>query len=300
MREILIAKNISKSFGTTQVLDNISFSVMENEIFGIIGADGAGKSTLFRILTTLSLPNSGSFSINGLDYKDSYSKIREIIGYMPGNFSLYLDLSIKENLAFFASIFNVDLEENFYLIEPIYKALAPFENRKARDLSGGMKQKLALCVSLIHKPKILFLDEPTGGVDAISRMEFWEILKELKSQMSIIVSTPYMNEASMCDRVALISQGRFLSLASPRKICKSFAYKLYKISNLSYIYLNTLQNLPEIRTCYLFGDSYHITLNIDLDSNFIAKLSHILQVQELEISEIEASIEDCFMEFLKC
>lgn len=256
---ILSAHNISKAYGALQALENISLEVRENEIFGVIGADGAGKSTLFRILTTLLLPDSGECCIDGLDIYKDYAKIRQILGYMPGNFSLYMDLSIEENLEFFATLFGVSIQENFSLIEPIYKALAPFKQRAAKDLSGGMKQKLALCCALIHKPKILFLDEPTTGVDTVSRKEFWDILENLKSQMTIIASTPYMDEASRCDRIALLHQGKILALDNPDSLCASFPRPLYEFKSIPTHILPILRKKEWVQSCFLFGNSCHIT-----------------------------------------
>lgn len=246
-------------------LENISFEVAENEIFGIIGADGAGKTTLFRILATLLLPSSGECFINGLDSIQDYPKIRQFLGYMPGNFSLYLDLSVQENLEFFASLFGGNFQDNFRLIEPIYQSLSPFKNRKAKDLSGGMKQKLALCCALIHKPKILLLDEPTGGVDALSRKEFWEILHTLKSQMTIIASTAYMDEATRCDRIALLHQGKILALDTPQNICLKFPRPLYEFKRLPMPIISLLRQCQEVQSCFLFGDSYHITFRENVE-----------------------------------
>ena len=300
---VLQAQHLCKNYAHLNILKDISFQVKENEIFGIIGADGAGKSTLFRILTTLLLADSGECFVLGFDVKKDFKSIRPLIGYMPGNFSLYMDLSVEENLSFFASIFNTSVQENYELIGAIYESLKPFKNRKTKALSGGMKQKLALCCALIHKPKILFLDEPTTGVDAVSRKEFWDILSKLKSQMSIIVSTPYMDEASLCDRIALIHQGSFLSLSTPQKLCQDFPYELYELKNIPANALKDLRNLKEIRTCFLFGESYHITF---LNSHFCptntakqAFLAQKLGAQEIILRPIEPSIEDCFMECLQ-
>lgn len=295
MTDIITANHLSKSFEGKKVLDDINLCVKENEIFGIIGPDGAGKSTLFRIFTTLLLSDSGECSIAGYDVVRDYKLIREIVGYMPGNFSLYMDLSVEENLSFFASIFNTSIEANYDLIRRIYKALEPFKSRKAGALSGGMKQKLALCCALIHKPQLLFLDEPTTGVDAVSRMEFWEILDELKSQMSIVVSTPYMDEASLCDRVALIYEGRILSLDTPQNLCKSFPHKLYEFRGIPPYALDSIRRLPSVYSCYLFGESYHIVLKDDNPQTIITSLDF----EMMAYSEISANIEDCFMEFLR-
>src|ERR1700739_3703376 len=215
--------NITKTYakGTVLAVDNISFSVGSGEIFGLIGPDGAGKSTIFRMLTTLLVPDSGTATVGGLDIVKDYKAIRGIVGYMPGRFSLYQDLTVEENLNFFATVFNTSIEENYHLIKDIYVQIEPFNDRRAGKLSGGMKQKLALCCALIHKPKVLFLDEPTTGVDVVSCREFWEMLKSLKKEgITIIVSTPYMDEARLCDRIALIQKGSILSIDTPEGIVR--------------------------------------------------------------------------------
>ena len=210
------ANNLVKSYGSVQALKGISFEVGKGEIFGLIGPDGAGKTTIFRILTTLILPDNGSAKVDGLDIIKYYREIRTRVGYMPGRFSLYSDLSVEENIDFFANIFGVTLEENYDLVAPVFRQIEPFKTRKAGKLSGGMKQKLALCCALIHKPSVLFLDEPTTGVDALSRVEFWEMLASLRETgISILVSTPYMDEAARCDRIALMCEGLILEICPP-------------------------------------------------------------------------------------
>ena len=211
--------HITKRYGSIRALDDVSFEVKEGEIFGLIGPDGAGKTSLFRILTTLMDPDDGNASVDGLDIRTRWQEIRCRIGYMPGKFSLYQDLSVEENLEFFASLFGVRVEDNYELIAPIYRQIEPFKARRAGKLSGGMKQKLALSCALVHAPRVLFLDEPTTGVDAVSRGEFWEMLRSLKARgISILVSTPYMDEAGLCDRVALIDKGRILGVDTPASI----------------------------------------------------------------------------------
>jgi ABC-type multidrug transport system ATPase subunit len=232
--EDVIVQNISKFFnkGKATALDNVSFSVEKGELFGLIGPDGAGKTTLFRILTTLLLADSGEATVNNSDVVKDYKAIRSKVGYMPDRFSLYQDLSVEENLHFFAAIFNTTVKENYHLIEDIYVQLAPFKKRKAGDLSGGMKQKLALCCALIHRPTVLFLDEPTTGVDAVSRKEFWDMLKRLKQEgITILVSTPYMDEANLCERIALIQKGKILSIDTPKQITKQYPDKLFAIKS---------------------------------------------------------------------
>ncbi|WP_346856093.1 ABC transporter ATP-binding protein [uncultured Draconibacterium sp.] len=280
-------------------LNDISFNVNHGELFGIIGPDGAGKTTLFRILTTLILADSGTVSIEGNDVVKDFKSIREEVGYMPGRFSLYQDLTIEENLNVFAKVFKTSIEENYYLIEDIYKQIEPFKERRAGKLSGGMKQKLALCCALIHKPKVLFLDEPTTGVDPVSRKEFWEMLKRLKEQnITILVSTPYMDEAGMCDRIALIQEGSFLKIDTPQNIVNQFPHELWAVSsdNMSKL-LSDIREIPTVRSCFAFGESHHITLaNNEINAvelkSILAENGHT----SIEIAKTEASIEDCFMD----
>jgi ABC-2 type transport system ATP-binding protein len=303
-RDIIYVRNLSKNYLKEKHLQFagvkfISFDVHPGELFGIIGPDGAGKTTLFRILTTLLLADSGTATVDGLDVVKDFKAIRNIVGYMPGRFSLYQDLTVEENLNVFASVFNTTIAENYHLIEDIYKQIEPFKTRRAGQLSGGMKQKLALCCALIHKPKVLFLDEPTTGVDPVSRKEFWEMLKRLKQQgITILVSTPYMDEAALCDRIALIQNGRFLKIDTPDSIVSQFAQELWtvKSENMSKI-MNDLRQFEFIRTCFAFGDTHHITLknktnNIESLRTFLASKGHNL----VEIEKSKASIEDCFME----
>jgi ABC-type multidrug transport system ATPase subunit len=296
-------KNIVKTYSTKKnkitAVDNVSFSVKEGELFGLIGPDGAGKSSIFRILTTLLLADSGSASVMELDVVNDYKQIRKIVGYMPGRFSLYQDLTVEENLEFFATIFNTTIEANYNLIADIYIQLEPFKKRRAGKLSGGMKQKLALCCALIHKPKVLFLDEPTTGVDPVSRKEFWEMLKRLKEQgISILVSTPYMDEAKICDRIALIQNGNILEIDTPQNIVDRFDKNLYAVrSDNMFELLKDLRSFPETESCFAFGDKHHLVLK---DNNFdLNELKTYLQNQtNLEIKKIEPGIEDCFMRLI--
>lgn len=293
-------KNIVKTYSTkkTKVIavDDVSFSVKEGELFGLIGPDGASKSSIFRILTTLLLADSGSASVMELDVVNDYKEIRKIVGYMPGRFSLYQDLTVEENLEFFATIFNTTIEANYKLIADIYIQLEPFKKRRAGKLSGGMKQKLALCCALIHKPEVLFLDEPTTGVDPVSRKEFWEMLKRLKGQgISILVSTPYMDEAKLCDRIALIQNGKILEIDTPQNIVERFDNNLYAVrSENMFELLKELRSFPKSESCFAFGDKHHLVLN---DNNFdLNELKTYLQNQtNLEIKKIVPGIEDCFM-----
>ncbi len=295
----VICKDIQKSYDKVQALNKISFEVEKGEIFGIIGPDGAGKTTLFRILTTLILADSGTASVDGFDVIKEYKEIRKRVGYMPGRFSLYQDLTVEENLNFFATVFNTTIKENYDLIKDIYQQIEPFKKRRAGKLSGGMKQKLALSCALIHKPSVLFLDEPTTGVDAVSRVEFWEMLQKLKKQgISILVSTPYMDEASLCDRIALIQDGQFLKTDTPANIVSQFSETLWSVksNNMSKL-LTDLRKINEVNSCFAFGDSHHVTIE-----NLQLKIENLIEIllkaghENIEISEIKPGIEDCFME----
>jgi len=292
------ASNISKKYGKVQALSDISLEVSEGDIFGIIGPDGAGKTTLFRILTTLILVDQGVATVNGLDVVSDYMKIRAQVGYMPGRFSLYQDLTVLENLTFFAAVFNTTIHENYDLIKDIYQQIEPFNDRRAGALSGGMKQKLALCCALIHKPSVLFLDEPTTGVDPVSRKEFWGMLQRLKKQgITILVSTPYMDEASLCDRIALIQDGRFLQTDTPKNIVKNFGSELWSVQsdNMSKL-LKDLRLNKEVETCFAFGDSHHVTHKHDfLKKEELSAYLNSLGHTNIHISKIQANVEDCFM-----
>ena len=257
----ITVSNISKSYKSVKALENISFNVKEGELFGLIGPDGAGKTTLFRILTTLLIANEGSATVAGFDVVSDYKKIRNSVGYMPGKFSLYQDLTVEENLNFFATIFGTTIEENYDLIKEIYVQIEPFKDRRAGKLSGGMKQKLALCCALIHKPKVLFLDEPTTGVDPVSRKEFWEMLKRLQQKgITILVSTPYMDEAALCDRIALIQDGKILQIDTPQAIVKHYPKQIYNVrANNMYQLINSLNAYEYNHSVYPFGEFVHYT-----------------------------------------
>jgi len=292
---------ICKSFGNVQALKDISFDVSENELFGFIGPDGAGKTTLFRILTTLLIPDSGKAIVAGLDATKDFKKLRKKLGYMPGRFSLYQDLTVEENLRFFASIFKTTITENYHLVKDIYSQIEPFKKRRAGKLSGGMKQKLALSCALIHKPEILILDEPTTGVDAVSRKEFWEMLKQLKNEgITIVVSTPYMDEAGLCDRVALFQEGHILNIDTPVNVVKSFAYPLYSIkSSNKYALLNAVREYENCHSVYPFGESLHYIDKLGkLDLDMIGSYLKNKGLEQIEISEIPADIEDVFMDLM--
>ncbi len=304
--KVVEVREITKSFEGQEVLKAISFVVPKGEIFGIIGPDGAGKTTLFRRLTTLLLADSGEAVVAGDDVVRDFKSIRSKVGYMPGRFSLYPDLSVEENLQVFASIFNTSLEENYDLIKDIYGQIEPFKKRRAGALSGGMKQKLALSCALIHKPEVLFLDEPTTGVDPVSRKEFWDMLYKLKNEgITILVSTPYMDEASRCDRIALIQDGSFLKIDSPEEIIEQYDKTLWAVrAKAMYPLLQDLRALDYVDTCYAFGDSHHITIKPrtlddrvdDLTPETLKNDLHEKGHEEIEIEVIRAGIEDCFME----
>lgn len=287
-------EHITKSYGSVQALRDVSFEVQEGEIFGLIGADGAGKTTLIRILTTLLFADSGTATVDGCDVVSDYKKIRHRVGYMPGRFSLYQDMSVEENLNFFAAVFNTTIEENYDLVKDIYVQIEPFKKRLAGRLSGGMKQKLALSCALIHAPSVLFLDEPTTGVDAVSRREFWQMLKKLKEKgITILVSTPYMDEALLCDRIALINKGDFLTIDTPQGIIKSFPEAVYSVksSNMKRL-LKDLRAADGIKKSYAFGETHHFIYRYEFDLNsYLNTCGHV----NIEIKKIEATIEDCFM-----
>ncbi len=296
-----IVQNYRTKKTVVAALKDVSFTVNRGEIFGIIGPDGAGKTSLFRILTTLLLAESGTATVDGFDVVKDYEQIRNRIGYMPGRFSLYQDLSVQENLEFFATIFNTTIEKNYDLIKEIYQQIEPFKDRKAGALSGGMKQKLALCCALIHKPSVLFLDEPTTGVDAVSRKEFWEMLHRLKLQdITILVSTAYMDEASLCDRVALIQKGQILSIDTPKGIISRFKKPLWAIrANEMFKLMNAIKEDPSVESCYPFGQYHHVVFKTEKDSK--EKLENIGKdgrYTDVEIKPIEPNIEDCFMELM--
>ena len=302
----ITVKNLSKSYGKKKdkvlAVDDVSFEVNHGEIFGLIGPDGAGKTSIFRMLTTLILPDSGSASIEGYDIIKGLKEIRKILGYMPGKFSLYQDLSVEENLDFFASVFNTSIEENYDLIKDIYIQIEPFKDRRAGKLSGGMKQKLALCCALIHKPKVLFLDEPTTGVDPVSRKEFWEMLKRLKLQgITMVVATPYMDEASLCDRIALMQKGKILSIETPENISKGFPDLLFEVkAGRTSDVLRALEQFGQKKNTYAYGEFVHLTVErqADFDPQQIEDYLKTKGFEDISIKPIPASIEDSFIQLL--
>jgi ABC-2 type transport system ATP-binding protein len=302
----VVVNNISKSFTAEKkkvlALEDISFDVARGALFGVIGPDGAGKTTLFRTLATLILADKGTATVDGFDVVKEYGEIRKRIGYMPGKFSLYQDLTVEENLEFFATIFNTTINENYSLIKEIYQQIEPFKKRRAGKLSGGMKQKLALSCALIHRPSVLFLDEPTTGVDAVSRKEFWHMLKQLQKEgITILVSTPYMDEAAMCDTVALIQNGKFLSIDTPEGTVSLFKKPLWAVkSDNMYKLQQDLRQYEAMSSVYPFGEYYHLALNTDKYkqediAGYLTSRSH----HEIEVNPIKAGIEDVFMELMK-
>jgi len=295
-------KHISKSFKDVIALKDISFNVNEGELFGLIGPDGAGKTTLFRILTTLLIADEGTATVANYDVVKNYKDIRNHVGYMPGRFSLYQDLTVEENLTFFATIFGTTIEENYDLIKDIYVQIEPFKNRRAGDLSGGMKQKLALSCALIHKPKVLFLDEPTTGVDPVSRKEFWEMLKRLQQKgITILVSTPYMDEAALCDRIALIQNGKILQIDTPEEIVKHYPKAIYDVaaSNM-YELIISLNEYQYNHSVYPFGEFVHYTdKRDDFNPEGLLKYLEGKGLKNIVIQPTKTTIEDTFMELAK-
>jgi ABC-2 type transport system ATP-binding protein len=295
------ANELTKWYGKekTVAVDKVSFSINAGEIFGLIGPDGAGKTSIFRMLTTVLLPDGGNASVDGFDVVKDYKQIRNRVGYMPGKFSLYPDLSVQENLHFFATVFNTTIEENYRLIKDIYVQIEPFRTRRAGKLSGGMKQKLALCCALIHKPSVLFLDEPTTGVDPVSRKEFWEMLKRLKNEgITILVATPYMDEADLCDRIALMQAGKVLTINTPKDISASFPHPILKVKadKMSTV-IKSLSRLEGVISCHGFGEYAHVVVK-DATEDVTNKIRQHLEQQNLkdiEIRRSEPTIEDVFI-----
>lgn len=287
-------QNISKNYLNQQntiALDNINLEINRNELFGVIGPDASGKTTLLKILSTLLLPDSGNILINEVNILSDYKNMRRLIGYMPEKFSLYKDLTVEENLIFFANIFGVDFNIGLKNIEQIYSHIEPYKKRKAANLSGGMKQKLSLCCTLIHQPKFLFLDEPTTGVDPISRKEFWEILKSIKENTTIIVSTPYMDEANLCERIALVQYGKLITVGSPKEIINNYPYDLYATKSINnYQLLLYLKRIPSIINAYISGEYIYFNINKDCNITFDINIS---------INKIKPTIEDYFIIMMK-
>ncbi|MCB9082303.1 MAG: ABC transporter ATP-binding protein [Lewinellaceae bacterium] len=296
----LVFDNIHKSFGPVTALEGVSLEIGRGELFGLIGPDGAGKTTLMRILTTLLLPDQGAAQVLGYDVIKQWRNIRREVGYMPGRFSLYQDLSVAENLHFFATLFGTTVAENYDLIRDIYEQLEPFRKRRAGKLSGGMKQKLALCCALVHRPQILFLDEPTTGVDPVSRQEFWQILNRLQDQgITIFVSTPYMDEASLCDRVALIQDGHFLAVDKPGALAASYEHPLYAVKARDrFRLLQDVRQWPPTYQAFPFGEQLHLSTRTEIDPQqlvgYLTQQGH----QEITVTPTAPTIEDRFMELM--
>ena len=300
----VIVENIVKTYGKkkeTMALNGISFDVPAGQLFGVIGPDGAGKTSLFRILTTLLLADSGMAVVDGFDVVKDYKSIRKRVGYMPGKFSLYPDLSVEENLNFFATIFNTSIEENYELIKNIYIQIEPFKKRKAGKLSGGMKQKLALSCALIHRPSVLFLDEPTTGVDAVSRKEFWEMLRGLKAQgITILVSTPYMDEAGLCDKVALLQKGEILSVNTPQGVVDNFSNPLWAVKSDDMLQLlKEILTIEDVQDAYPFGEYHHVVLKKGANADRINSLIETRRQEQAVIKSVKPDIEDCFIALMK-
>lgn len=297
--------NLSRTFdkGKVRAVNDVTLHVPPGELFGVIGPDGAGKTTLFRMLTTLLLPDDGTASVDGFDIIKDYKSIRRSVGYMPGRFSLYQDLTVEENLNFFATLFGTTIDDSYHLIRDIYIQIEPFKDRRAGKLSGGMKQKLALCCALIHKPRVLFLDEPTTGVDPVSRKEFWQMLKRLKEQgISILVSTPYMDEATLCDRIALMQSGKIMAVDDPSSIIRQYPENLYAIRSpeMPRLLLD-LRTFENTLSCFSFGENLHLSLKKESDlamdelQNYLA----IKQHKDVFIRPQVPTIEDCFIRLLR-
>jgi ABC-type multidrug transport system ATPase subunit len=301
--EDVVLNSISKTYdqGSVKAVDEVSFRVSKGEIFGLIGPDGAGKTSIFRMLTTLLLPDGGSATVCGYDIVRDYKIIRSRVGYMPGKFSLYQDLTVEENLDFFATVFNTSIKKNYELIKDIYIQIEPFKTRRAGKLSGGMKQKLALCCALIHKPDVLFLDEPTTGVDVVSRREFWEMLKHLKQQgITVLVSTPYMDEATLCDRIALIQTGKILSIDTPDNIINQYAEDLFAIksTNMNQL-LQDLRKRDDVKSCFAFGEYLHVSFLDSVNEDKVLKTLRENGHSDLKLKKTQPTIEDCFINLMK-
>lgn len=298
MSEVSV-RNVSMGYGRVRALDGVSLEVEGGTVFGIIGPDGAGKTTLFRIMTTLLLPGSGEVLVCGCDVRKDFMEIRRMIGYMPGHFSLYQDLTVEENLSLFAAVFNTTIQENLHLVAEIYSQLEPFRKRRAGKLSGGMKQKLALCCAMIHKPRVLFLDEPTTGVDPVSRKEFWQMLARLKAQgITIVVSTPYMDEASKCDVISLMKDGRFFRTDTPEAIVKGFGKRMYELGVQGSIVraLDDVASVQGVESCSPFGDRIHI-VSPSLGREELSGRLSAIGYDTSSLREAEPTVEDCFIEF---
>ncbi|HOK51431.1 MAG TPA: ABC transporter ATP-binding protein [Bacteroidales bacterium] len=292
---------VSKSYHEVLAIEDLTFEVKPNELLGFIGPDGSGKTTLFRILATLLLPDQGKITYGQYDLVKDYQQIRPRLGYMPGRFSLYPDLTVEENLNFFATLYGTSIAQNYDLIDDIYVQLEPFANRPAGKLSGGMKQKLALCCALVHRPEVLILDEPTTGVDAVSRKEFWMLLKKLQHQgVTILVSTPYMDEASLCDRVILMQKGKILSTDTPTGLIAKYPENLYAaLGENIYSLKKALASMPECKTAYLSGRKVHFTIANGYGVSDITRGLNQRGISQITIERMEPTVEDCFIYYMQ-
>lgn len=297
MANVIETCGLTKRYGQLTAVDGVNLSVGEGELFGLIGPDGAGKSSIYRMLATLMPPDGGTARVLGLDVATDYRRIRTLIGYMPERFSLYPDLTVSENLKFFASLFNVSVERNRDLIDSIFSQLARFPDRPAGKLSGGMKQKLALSCALIHRPRLLLLDEPTTGVDAVSRSEFWQMLRSLACKgMTIMVSTSYMDEAALCDRVAMINKGRIMLTDTPKNICKQASHNLYEARSRNiFPLLGALRSLPGVDDCYTFGASLHFKASPGFSISDAMRSLREAGIGDVEIAPARGDVEDLFI-----
>ena len=301
MNSAISVDGITKRYGTLTALDGVSFDVARGEMFGLIGPDGAGKSSLYRILATLMHPDGGRASVCGLDTVRDYAALRNKIGYMPERFSLYQDLSVEENLKFFASLFGVSVRDNYDMIAPVFTQLEKFPNRKAGALSGGMKQKLALSCALIHRPEVLLLDEPTTGVDAVSRSEFWDMLSTLREKgITILASTSYMDEATRCDRIAMIDKGRILSVDTPANLVAGIGENLYNaVASDMFVLLTALREMPEVTDCYTFGATLHVVTDDGFSPDEAVRLLESKGLEDVKIYRAQGDIEDLFIKLTR-
>ncbi|MDE5823033.1 MAG: ABC transporter ATP-binding protein [Paramuribaculum sp.] len=301
MNSAIDIAGVCKAYGNIQALDNVSLTVQKGEMFGLIGPDGAGKSTLYRLLSTLLVPDSGTLSVLGLDTVKNYRELRTQIGYMPERFSLYPDLSISENLNFFANLFGVSIKDNYEIIAPVFSQLAKFPDRPTGKLSGGMKQKLALSCALIHRPPILLLDEPTTGVDAVSRSEFWDMLATLRKYgITILVSTSYMDEATRCDRIAMINHGKILCSDTPDHLIAGLDENLYNaVAPDMFRLLAGLREIPEVTDCYTFGATLHVVGSESFNAEVVKRQLESKGINNVEIYPANGVIEDLFIKLTR-